>query len=106
MQGIDKRHQGLAGRLSPMDGNTVISSISTSGITVHENFAPGHQYGFFPAYSAAWNIAEEPIIKKHLKWMNMFKLRVIGLGKVGNDVVGDDDQAFPLFIYFRCQWGI
>ena len=45
------------------------------------------QFGFFPAYSVAWNIAEESIIKKHLKWLNMFKLRY-SYGKVGNDNVG------------------
>ena len=41
----------------------------------------------FPAVSGAWNIAEEPFIKKHLKWMNMFKVR-FSYGKVGNDNVG------------------
>lgn len=54
------------------------------GYTGSENFAAGHQFGFFPAYSVAWNIAEEPFVKKNLKWVNMFKVRY-SWGKVGND---------------------
>ena len=86
MQGIDKRHQGLAGRFTYGWKYRYFFDFNF-GYNGSENFAPGHQYGFFPAYSAAWNIAEEPIIKKHLKWMNMFKLRY-SYGKVGNDVFG------------------
>ena len=40
-----------------------------------------------PLFSLAWNIAEEKFIKKHLEWMNMFKLRY-SYGKVGNDKIG------------------
>ena len=90
MQGIDKRHQGLAGRFTYGWKYRYFFDFNF-GYNGSENFAPGHQYGFFPAYSAAWNIAEEPIIKKHLKWMNMFKLRY-SYGKVGNDQLG---QRFP-----------
>ena len=86
MQGIDKRHQGLAGRFTYGWKYRYFFDFNF-GYNGSENFAPGHQYGFFPAYSAAWNIAEEPIIKKHLKWMNMFKVR-FSYGKVGNDNVG------------------
>lgn len=66
------------------------------GYNGSENFAPNHQFGFFPAYSAAWNIAEEPIVKKHLKWMNMFKLRY-SYGKVGNDTMNDRFPYLPSF---------
>lgn len=62
------------------------------GYTGSENFAIGHQFGFFPAGSVAWNIAEELFIKEHLKWMNMFKLRC-SYGKVGNDYMGSN--RFP-----------
>ena len=57
------------------------------GYNGSENFAKGDRFCFFPAFSLAWNIAEEPFIKKHLKWMNMFKVR-FSYGKVGNDNVG------------------
>ena len=41
------------------------------GYNGSENFAKGHRFGFFPAYSLAWNIAEESFIKKNWKWMGM-----------------------------------
>ena len=74
IQGIDRRHQGLAGRFTYGWKYRYFVDFNF-GYNGSENFAPNHQFGFFPAYSAAWNIAEEPIVKKHLKWMNMFKLR-------------------------------
>lgn len=89
---IPRRHQGLAGRLS-YNWNYRYFVDFNFGYSGSENFATGHQFGFFPAFSAAWNIAEEPIIKKNLKWMNMFKLRY-SYGKVGNDNFGDDIR-FP-----------
>lgn len=89
---IPRRHQGLAGRVS-YNWNYRYFVDFNFGYSGSENFATGHQFGFFPAFSAAWNIAEEPIIKKNLKWMNMFKLRY-SFGKVGNDNFGDDIR-FP-----------
>lgn len=93
MQGIDRRHQGIAGRFTYGWKYRYFVDFNF-GYNGSENFAPGHQYGFFPAYSAAWNIAEESFVKDHLKWMNMFKLRY-SYGKVGNDVVGDNNTRFP-----------
>lgn len=85
--GVARRHQGVAGRVS-YNWNYRYFADFNFGYNGSENFATGHQFGFFPAFSVAWNIAEEPIIKKHLKWMNMFKLRY-SYGKVGNDNFGD-----------------
>lgn len=98
MQSIDRRHQGLAGRFTYGWKYRYFADFNF-GYNGSENFAPGHQYGFFPAYSLAWNIAEEPVVKKHLPWMNMFKLRY-SYGKVGNDVVGDNDKRFPYLSTF------
>ena len=89
---IPRRHQGLAGRVS-YNWNYRYFADFNFGYSGSENFATGHQLGFFPAFSVAWNIAEEPIIKKSLKWMNMFKLRY-SYGKVGNDNFGDNVR-FP-----------
>lgn len=89
---IPRRHQGLAGRAS-YNWNYRYFADFNFGYSGSENFATGHQFGFFPAFSVAWNIAEEPIIKKNLKWMNMFKLRY-SYGKVGNDNFGDNVR-FP-----------
>lgn len=97
MQGIEKRHQGLAGRFTYGWKYRYFFDFNF-GYNGSENFALGHQYGFFPAYSVAWNIAEEPWIKKNLTWMNMFKLRY-SYGKVGNDNLGDDNR-FPYLAEF------
>ena len=89
VQSIQKRHQGIAGRFTYGWKYRYFFDFNF-GYNGSENFATGHQFGFFPAYSVAWNIAEEPIVKKHLKWLNMFKLRY-SYGKVGNDKISSDD---------------
>ena len=55
-------------------------------------FAPGHQYGFFPAVSAAWRISQEDWFNKE-SFINDLKLRA-SYGVLGNDNVG-------LFQYFN-----
>ena len=90
-QGIARRNQGLAGRFT-YNWNYRYFIDFNFGYTCSENFAAGHRFGFFPAISGAWNIAEESLIKKHLKWMNMFKIRY-SYGKVGNDNLGN--TRFP-----------
>lgn len=93
--GIARRNQALAGRAT-YNWNYRYFIDFNFGYSGSENFAKGHQFGFFPAYSLAWNIAEEPIIKKNLKWINMFKVRY-SHGKVGNDKLmeGNDEVRFP-----------
>ena len=90
-QGIARRNQGLAGRFT-YNWNYRYFIDFNFGYTGSENFAAGHRFGFFPAISGAWNIAEESLIKKHLKWMSMFKIRY-SYGKVGNDNLGN--TRFP-----------
>lgn len=93
---LDRKHQGLAGRFTYGWKYRYLVDFNF-GYNGSENFASGHQFGFFPAYSAAWNIAEEPFIKNKLKWMNMFKLRY-SYGKVGSDYVGG--TRFPYLAEF------
>lgn len=81
--GIPYRHQGLAGRVTYNWKYRYFLNFNF-GYTGSEKFATGKQFGFFPAYSLAWNIAEEGFVKNNLKWMNMFKLRY-SWGKVGSD---------------------
>ena len=90
-KGIARRNQGLAGRFT-YNWNYRYFIDFNFGYTGSENFAAGHRFGFFPAISGAWNIAEESLIKKHLKWMNMFKI-LYSYGKVGNDNLGN--TRFP-----------
>ncbi len=88
--GISKRHMGIAGRMS-YNWNFRYFADFNFGYNGSENFADGHRFGFFPAFSLAWNVAEEKFVKKHLKWMNMFKIRY-SYGKVGNDQM---NERFP-----------
>lgn len=101
---IPYRHQGLAGRFT-YDWKYRYYLNFNFGYTGSENFAIGNQFGFFPAMSTAWNIAEEPVIKERFKWLDMFKIRY-SWGKVGNDNVG---TRFP-YLYTigtsgNYQWG-
>ena len=58
------------------------------GYNGSENFAKGHRWGYFPAWSVAWNVSEEPWVKKAAPWLDMFKIRYSD-GKVGNDKMYD-----------------
>lgn len=98
VQSIQNRHQGLAGRFTYGWKYRYFFDFNF-GYNGSENFATGEQFGFFPAYSVAWNIAEEGIVKKHLPWLSLFKLRY-SYGKVGNDDVG---TRFPYIQQFT-EW--
>ncbi len=51
-------------------------------------FAPGKQWGFFPAASAAWRIADEDFMD-NLDFLSDLKLRV-SYGEAGNNRIGDN----------------
>ena len=38
-------------------------------------YAPGHRWGFFPAYSVGYRVSEEPWFKAALPWFNNLKFR-------------------------------
>ena len=95
MQGIDRRHQGLSGRFTYGWKYRYFVDFNF-GYNGSENFATGHQFGFFPAYSVAWNMVEESFIKEKSPWINMFKVRY-SYGKVGNDNM---DRRFPYLSTF------
>lgn len=48
-----------------------------------ENFAPGYQYGFFPAVSAGWTVSNEKFMTD-IAWISHLKFRG-SYGLVGND---------------------
>lgn len=95
---IDRKHQALAGRFTYGWKNRYFFDFNF-GYNGSENFAPGHQWGFFPAYSVAWNLSEEQFIKDAMPWMTMFKVRY-SYGKVGNDNVGTRFPYNETFQYF------
>lgn len=92
IKGIAYRNQGLAGRATYSYAYKYFFDFNF-GYTGTENLARGHQFGFFPAASIGWNIAEEKWIKNHLKWLEMFKVRY-SFGEVGNDKM-ENDVRFP-----------
>lgn len=57
------------------------------GYNGSENFAPGHQYGFFPAFSGGYVITEEDFMQDFLWAVSLFKIRG-SIGMVGNDKIG------------------
>ncbi|WP_080905789.1 TonB-dependent receptor [Parabacteroides sp. Marseille-P3160] len=63
-------------------------------------FAPGHRWGFFPAASAGWRIAEESFMAGTRNWLDNLKLRA-SWGKLGNNSIGDYEwqQSYGLVNY-------
>lgn len=51
-------------------------------------FAPGNQWGYFPAVSGAWVLSQEPFMKS-VKWIDQLKLRA-SIGLTGNNNVSND----------------
>ena len=94
--GIPYRNQGIAGRFS-YNWNYRYFIDFNFGYNGSENFHKDHRFGFFPAISGAWNLAEEPFMKKIAgKWLNMLKIRY-SYGKTGNDALyeGNKRVRFP-----------
>lgn len=58
------------------------------GYNGSEQFAKGHRFGFFPAFSAGWVVSNENFLKGNNILTNL-KLRA-SYGKVGNDKLGDE----------------
>jgi TonB-linked SusC/RagA family outer membrane protein len=50
-------------------------------------FAPGHQWGFFPAAAAGWRILDEPFMESTKKLLSNLKLR-LSYGEAGNNRIG------------------
>lgn len=52
-------------------------------------FAPGHQWGYFPAAAIAWRISDEPFMKSIEQWLANLKLRA-SYGESGNNRISDN----------------
>lgn len=90
IRGMPKRNMGLSGRFTYGFMDRYLAEFNF-GYTGSENFRKGHRFGFFPAVSFAWNIAEENFVKKALPWLTIAKVRY-SYGEVGNDIT---DARFP-----------
>ncbi|MDR1341679.1 MAG: TonB-dependent receptor [Prevotellaceae bacterium] len=94
-KGIPRRNQSLAGRVTYDLFRRYFIEFN-GGYTGSEVFESGYKYGFFPAISGGWNISEEPWLKPHTPWLDLFKVRY-SYGQVGNEKIkrGDDEIRFP-----------
>lgn len=97
IKGIARRNQGVSGRLTYAYEYRYFTEFNF-GYTGSENFSKGNQFGFFPAISGGWNIAEESFIKGRVKWLDMLKVRY-SYGEVGNDQVSGNVR-FPYLSSF------
>ena len=79
--------RGLASRLSYGYSNRYMVEFN-AGYNGSEQFAKGRRYGFFPSYSAAWNISNEAFFSEVRNIINTLKIRG-SYGTVGNDKIGD-----------------
>ncbi|WP_156308989.1 SusC/RagA family TonB-linked outer membrane protein [Sphingobacterium endophyticum] len=70
------------GRFNYMYSNKYIAEFSFR-YDGNYKFAPGHQWGFFPSFSAAWRMSEENFMK-NITWLSDLKLRG-SYGSSGND---------------------
>lgn len=86
-RGIPRRDQSLAGRVTYDFKNRYFLEFN-GGYTGSEVFKYGHQFGFFPAISGAWNISEEPFVKNITSIFDLLKIRY-SYGQVGNNKLGN-----------------
>jgi TonB-linked SusC/RagA family outer membrane protein len=78
--------KGFAGRVE-YDYNQKYLAEVNLGYNGSENFAPGHQYGFFPAFSGGYIISDEPFMDRFANLIAFMKIRG-SIGLVGNDKIG------------------
>lgn len=52
-------------------------------------FAPDYRWGYFPSFSGAWRLSEEPFMESSQNWLNNLKLRA-SWGLLGNQDALDD----------------
>ncbi|SEJ16157.1 TonB-linked outer membrane protein, SusC/RagA family [Dyadobacter sp. SG02] len=78
--------RGLASRLTYSYANKYTVEFN-AGYNGSEQFAKGRRYGFFPSYSAGWNIHNEPFFSNALHTITMLRIRG-SYGSVGGDQLG------------------
>lgn len=88
---------GLVGRATYNYAERYLAEFNI-GYNGSENFAPGKQFGVFPAFSAGWVISNEPFFPKNniLTWL---KIRA-SYGQTGNSNIGGSR-----FLYLPGTWG-
>lgn len=79
---IYHHYTNLSGRVHYVFDNRYVAALGF-GYSGSDNFAPGHNKGFYPAVSAAWILSNEKFLQ-HNPVINLLKLRA-SVGKSGNE---------------------
>lgn len=87
---------GLVGRVTYGYDDRYLAEFNV-GYNGSENFAPGKQFGFFPAVSAGWTISKEPFFPEN-DWVTWIKIRG-SYGQTGNSNIGG-----KRFLYLPSSW--
>lgn len=79
---------GLSARATYAYDSRYLAEVNV-GYNGTEQFAPGHRFGFFPAFSAGWVVTNEKFMEglRYSNFLTKLKLRA-SVGKVGNDGLG------------------
>lgn len=83
---VPSGYLGFVGRLTYGFKNKYLGEINM-GYNGSNQFAEGHRYALFPAFSAGWVISEEGFWKENVPFIDFFKIRG-SYGEVGNDKLG------------------
>ena len=83
------------------DRYLLTASVRRDGVST---FAPGHQWGTFPAFSAGWRVSQESWF--NVPWVNEFKLRG-SWGQLGNSEIagGEYPQFVTVLLWAEYQIG-
>ena len=83
-QGYSKDEWSIMSYLARVSYNYASRYLFTANFRTDgsSKLAPGHRWGFFPSFSAAWRISGEKFLE-NVSWINDLKLRV-GWGQTGN----------------------
>ncbi|MGH7578507.1 MAG: SusC/RagA family TonB-linked outer membrane protein, partial [Longimicrobiales bacterium] len=99
----EQNRLGYFGRLTYnfSDRYLLTATLRRDGVST---FAPGHQWGTFPAVSAGWRISEEPFFD--VPWVNELKLRG-SWGQAGNSEIpgGEYPQFVSVLLWAEYQIG-
>jgi len=88
INGLPYKYQGLLGRAAYAYDDRYLVEFNF-GYNGSENFAQGHRFGFFPAFSAGWIVSNEHFIKDNSSFGFVDQLKLRGsYGLVGNDKIG------------------
>ena len=91
---IPRSYLGLVGRVT-YDWKTRYMADVNIGYNGSENFAEGHRFGLFPAFSVGWIITEEKFMQPLKPFISYLKLRA-SYGIVGNDRTSDNSRFLYL----------